>query len=361
MLLRLATRTSSKVVATAFGIALCVMFLSGSFALLDGLQDSTKKVADRFDEGPVLVYAGPNLEESRLDSTILEGLSDSYCAVRVAAVNISYHGILVQETSTSSVSNATFLEADLAGLDDGEIWVGDAFLASAQSLNVTIPSGASIEVASLSTQLTLTYEKTHPSTLLPDDWALVSEGTMRQLAPSLGANATFLLVGKGSADLPRLQAAGFTALQTAAAVDFFRQGVYSLGPVLWGLALAAGTIIIVLTFTLMTLEMRYREAEMRTLRQIGASPRFLLSLVLLQSLYVTVLGALLGLALGSVVTNAVTSFVPLLGMSTFALPAPSVSSLGIPVVVALIAGLIGGTLPARNAATRVPSGASACL
>jgi hypothetical protein len=349
MLIQLATRTSSKVAATAFGIALCVMFLSGSYALLDGLRGSTTKVSDLFDEGPIMAYSRLPLEESFVDHAILNDLHDSFSAVRVVAVNISFGGVLLQETLAASVSNASILGINLAGLNDGETWIGKSLLASARRQNITVPDGASIEIASLSARLVLTFEQVHPDSLLPDDWILVSEGTLKQLAPILGDDASFLLVDEGSADLARLEDAGLTTVRLVAAVDFFRQGVYSLEPVLWGLSFAAGAVIVVLTFTLMAIEVRYRATELRILRQIGATPGFLLRVILLQSIYVSSLGGLLGLALASIVTNAVTSFAPLVGMSTFVLPAPSIAGLGLPMCIALIAGLLGGAFPAYTA------------
>jgi len=352
MLIRLATRTSKKTLATALGIALCVMVLSGSISLLDGLQSSTARVADRLDEGPMLVYSTVPLEDSRIDQALLDDLGDSYSALRTVKVSISYGGIPLQDTIVVSVSNATFLEASLAGLGDGEIWVGGALLASAQEKNVTLPQGSFLNVTSIHTSLALKYERVHPSTLLPDEWALATEETLKLLDPSLEEDASFLLVNEDSADLPKLRDAGLRVLPTAASVDFFRQGVNSLQPVLWGLAIAVGSIIVVLTFTLSALEVRYRSAEMRTLRQIGASLRFLLGLVLLQSLYVAAIGTILGLSLGSIVTNAVVSIAPLGGMATFVLPAPSIAGLAIPAVVALIAGAIGGFVPAWSAAKR---------
>ncbi len=124
----------------------------------------------------------------------------------------------------------------------------------------------------------------------------------------------------------------------------------SLEPALWGLAVAVGAIACLLTFTLMALDVRYRAREIKTMRQIGASRGFVVNLVLLRSVYVSSLGALLGLALGSIVTNAVTSFSPLAGMSTFVLPAPSVFALALPAMVAIVAGVVGGLVPAAGAA-----------
>jgi ABC-type antimicrobial peptide transport system permease subunit len=349
MLVLMATRNSSKVMATAFGIALCVMFLSGTFALLDGLRSSTNRVAGGFNEGPILVYACLPLEESRIDYAVLQNLTGPYSAVRISVVNVSYSGVVLQRTRAAYVSNASLLETSLAGLQNGQVWVGEAFLKSTHNHNLTVLPGASVEIASSSATLTLTYDRMRPSILLPDEWALVSAESMLQLDSTLGDDANFLLVGEDSPDLPRLQDEGFVTTRTVAAVDFFRQGVNSLEPALWGLAAAVGGIIVVLTFTLMAIEVRNRSAELRTLRQIGASPGFVIRLIVLQSLFVSSLGAVLGLALGSILTNAVVSFLPLVGMSTFVLPAPSLEGMYIPALVALIAGLLGAISPARNA------------
>ncbi|MBI4416374.1 MAG: ABC transporter permease [Euryarchaeota archaeon] len=350
VLVRLATRTSTKAVATAFGIGLCVMFLSGSLALLDGLRIGTDAVAERFDEGPFLVYDRVPLEEGRVDAATLASLQGASAAVRVVPIRVYVGDDLLQQTFAATVSDGSLLRTSLAALGDADIWVGESLLASDRARAAGVALGTAINVTSSATTMQLTIERVHPRTALPDDWVLVSEGTFETLAPAFGDGATFVLVEENSQDLPKLREAGFTAVPTAAAVEFLRQGVDGLAPLLFGLVLAAGVVILVLASTFAALEVRYRERELRTMRQLGARPRVLFALVLLQTTYVAGFGTLLGLALASLVTNGVTSFAPLVGLSSFALPQPSLPSLLYPALAAIVAGLLGGLIPAMRAA-----------
>ncbi len=349
MFLRLATRTSPKIVATALGIALCVMFLSGSLALLDGMRDATANAAARFDEGPLLAYASLPLEDARVDPTVLASLTGPYAAVRVARATASVGGVPIGAATLASVSNGSILRTSLAGLADGDVWLSDALLADARAANATFARGDVLAFTANAT-VDATYDRVRPRTALPDGWSLVSEATMRALAPPLADPATFLLLPEGSPDVPGLRAAGFTVVPAVAAVEFFRQGIDALAPALLVLVLAAGAVIALLAFTLLALETRYRARELRTMRRIGAPPSFVTRLILAQSAFVALFGALLGLALASVVTNGVTSFAPLAGLPSFVLPQPTATGLLLPVLVALAAGLLGGAVPARSAA-----------
>lgn len=351
MLLRLATRTSPKVVATAFGIALCVMFLSGGMALLDGLRVSVDGVADRFDEGPLLAYASLPLEDARVPPDVVAGLTGPHALVRTARVIVNANGTSLGTAVAASVSNGTILRASLSGLGDGEVWIGEATLMAADGAGVVLRPRDPLDLWASNGTAALAYERVHPSSPLPDGWLWVTPATSEALDP--GGAPSFLLLPEDSPDVRFLASRGLTVVPATAAVEFLRRGVDDLAGALWGLVLAAGAVVAVLTFALMALEVRYREREMRTMRQIGAPPAFLVRLVLLQSAYVATFGALLGLALGHVVANAVTSFAPLAGLATFALPQPTLAGILVPVAVALVAGVLGGALPAARSA-RVP-------
>jgi hypothetical protein len=337
-------------VATAVVIAFSVMFISGGLSFLEGLSTSTERAARGFDEGPMLVFQGPSLETSRIGAGVLDGLVDPHAAVRLVPVEVSLDGTLLQETYAVSVSNDTVLRGNLDALDPGDVWVGQSLVLEAEAENLTLTPGTPLGVATGDASLTLAYERVHPTTLLPDDWVLVRQEDLERLSPALSRDATFLLTEEGSRDLGALRSMGFEVVPTTGAVDFLRRGISQVAPALWGVALSGAAIVALLTFTLMNMEVRSRSREIRTIRQIGGSRAFIAELVLLQSAYVAVLGALLGIALGSVVANAISSFSALAGLASFILPIPTVEALLLPLVIAVASGLVGGLPPALRAA-----------
>ncbi len=114
---------------------------------------------------------------------------------------------------------------------------------------------------------------------------------------------------------------------------------------LGGISLLVGSVGI---FTVMTIAVRERTAEIGVLRALGASRRRILVLFLLEGTLLAALGGSAGLLAGAVVAWLVHALVPLLPVHTpwtFVLLAE---------LLAMVIGVVAGILPARQAAALDP-------
>ena len=133
---------------------------------------------------------------------------------------------------------------------------------------------------------------------------------------------------------------------------YFRQLSFILGTISLG-------ITVLLVSTLMTITVNERLGEIATLRAIGVSRATVVRGVMLEGAALTLLGGLLGVALGSVTARyldrILTSFPGLPAAISFFVPEPR--SLAIAALVLLVTGVLSGVYPALLAA-RAPIAAT---
>ena len=124
-------------------------------------------------------------------------------------------------------------------------------------------------------------------------------------------------------------------------LDVLTFAVAALG----GISLFVGGVGIL---TIMTIAVRERRAEIGLLRAIGARRSQVLSLFLLESLLLSTIGGLLGLAMGFGIAVAIKIIVPSLPVH------PSMEYALLAELLAVAIGLAAGALPARHAARLQP-------
>ena len=124
-------------------------------------------------------------------------------------------------------------------------------------------------------------------------------------------------------------------------VDVLTMGVAALG----GISLLVGGVGI---FTIMTIAVRERTAEIGLLRAIGATRRRVAQFFLSEAMLLSGLGGLLGLAVGFVIVFIARVAIPGLPLQLSAL------YVGIAEVIAILIGLLAGVLPAHRAAELEP-------
>ena len=124
-------------------------------------------------------------------------------------------------------------------------------------------------------------------------------------------------------------------------VDVLTLGVGALG----GISLLVGGVGI---FTIMTIAVRERTAEIGLLRAVGATRKGVARFFLTEAMLLSGIGGLLGLLIGLIVVLAAVIAVPGLPVRLSPLYA------GIAEIIAILIGLLAGVLPARHAAELEP-------
>jgi ABC-type lipoprotein release transport system permease subunit len=309
------------------------MYSSGAMVLMDGLQEGSGSVVARLKDGPFLAYRGefPGLMAFRPP----EGLEGAFALGRLHAA-ILLAGNSAVEVRVFSLSDPRVLGM-AEGPEEGQAYVPQALV---ERLNLEIGSPISLTTLDGESELMLT-KVLKPAVSLPDTWVVVSEAdlvTMFNLDPG---TYDFLLLEERR-DALRLQAEGFSLISLSSAADFFTRGLEEARRVVLSIVVASSMAIAALAFTLLSLEVRYRQREMETLRALGMDRWGFARLYGMQLAFILLSGSLLGLAMGIVVANGLVSFSPFFGMATVIRPQVTLNGILLPLLSSLTAGAIGG-------------------
>ena len=163
--------------------------------------------------------------------------------------------------------------------------------------------------------------------LLAPERADSAAAAIEQAYPELGAQT---------------QAGALSIVQDSLRIsDFVRLGISAI-------ALIVGAIAVANTMMMSVFE---RTKEFGVVRAVGAKPSFLFGLIVVESLLLSLIGAVVGVALGSLATGIVNS----LSMGYVGLEVAAVTPrlVAFAVAVAAVVGLLSGLLPAGRA-SRIP-------
>ncbi len=181
-----------------------------------------------------------------------------------------------------------------------------------------------------------------PATLAAGGVAPVDSVVYLNRVPGADAAAVSAAVGAVLADLPTVtlqDQAAYAAAQRAP-IDQILSIVYAL----LGLAVVIAVLGIVNTLALSVIE---RTREVGLLRAVGMSRRQLRSMIRLESVAISVLGAVLGIGLGLVFGVSLQRGMSGQGITMLSIPAGQLATF---VVVAALVGVLAAVFPARRAA-----------
>jgi putative ABC transport system permease protein len=339
LLAKMVIKINKRIFATTIGIALCVMYLVGTMSMVAGLHEGTKNAADLFEKGFLVVYDGYTLTASEIESDIIDDLPGRFAKCIITVANVS--GVETRVLALEDPNN--ILGGENITLID-EVLPGAGFeIGNATTLTITT------DYASLSINITSKY-KPYTSAIFPDNWVLVSETTIRSLNPALEDSYSFVVVPRDNEQaISYLEKNGFNIMQSVSIVEFFELGFYQVEGNLWGVVISSSVIIVILVYNVMRIETQYRVPDIKIIKYLGASPKIVMYVFLSQALFICGVGAVLGLALGIMAANAIVSLSQLLGFTSVLVPQVTPYIIGLPIAMAVFAGLVGGFFPAYRA------------
>lgn len=311
------------------GIAVCATYISGALVLLDGLEIGVQSVLGRLDTGPYMAYRGvfPQLEPFVM-------VGEPQGPHRAGWLRPAE---LVTDTSPVSIRLLAFADGSFGGPapSPGTAFV-DPLLSQASGSGNVLVLRTEVGVVEV------TGETSRGMDLgLPDTWVLISEADLRRLTTWENGSFDLLLVEQRE-DARRLAETGYAVLALVSAPDFFEAALREAQRLVGGLVAVSAVAIAAVAYSLISLEIRYRRPEARTLRALGMDGRALGRLYALQLAFIVAGGTALGVAGGIVAANGLVSFAPLLGLPTVISPHLSLAGLLVPVGASLGAGLAGG-------------------
>ncbi len=354
--LRLGTKLNRRIFATSIGIAFCLAYLTGTMAMASGLHHSTETIASAFDQGPRMIYTDEDLSLSFIDGGVLDELGQNFIAFTFATVNVS-------ERTGNSIYQDVYVVSIYDPEDNlgfnmtnesvaGPVLIGTELVSIFENVAPETVPGTILDLqiddrTTTSVNLITSYS----GAIFAEDWLIVPRVKMDLIKPEeFAGNYSFLLLlGQyQSSVLP----GGITPdniRTTSSVVSFFEKGIYQVENDLWAIVLATGTIVVLLVYSIMSIETQYNAQTIEVLRRLGAKRRVVIGIFMFKSLMITMIGGIIGLAMGFVIANAVISGSYLFGITTIITPMADFNTIFMPLAVSFVAGIVGGLIPSIKA------------
>jgi hypothetical protein len=350
---RLSTKVNKRIFATIIGIAFCVTYLAGTSAMVDGLKVTTETVAATFDQGPILAYTNEDFTQSHISGGDLPGNQTKFVAF--CFVNVTLRDI--RGTEVDNIYAVSVLDReDIIGLNmtnestPSQVLIGTQLEYLLDSHSVSTGQGVEYSLRFGNQTVEVRVDGGYASgSIFPDDWLLVPRSAIDTLRPEMNDSYSFLMIVDFKDEEDGWSIQRTQAKPTSGVVGFFEKGIYQVEDDLWTIILITGTITALLVYCIISIETEYNAPTIRILRGVGATRGFVVKVFLFKSIFITFVGGVLGAALGFCIASAISSLSSVIGVTTFVTPVATVDSIGLPIVISLISGLIGGFWPAVRA------------
>ncbi len=343
---KLGLQTSRRIYASILGVAVAVMYLTGTLSMVAGLEAGTSQFSRIFEGGPVAVISAPSLSESMVPLSVEKNISGSFSSVKMIEVYLPQYAVTTYLFSVNDTEGLLGMP-DVSG---DEIIAGADFPTSFTSYNIILSSGNYTADGNLS--------GTYRSSVFPDRWLMCSESLIISLSPELRNKTSFLILsGEVREDMNMFRESGYNLVPLVSLGGFFTGSVKQVEGDLSLIVFSSSLIIILIVYSIMSIEVSSRRADIRILRHLGAARTSVMSIFILQSLFIGLSGAAIGISLGFIGANAITSTASFFGRYSFIYPQATLSSIVMPLAASLFSAFIGGLIPSFMASRN--GGASA--
>lgn len=351
--LRIAIKSNKRIIMTVIGIAFCLAYLTGTIAIAGGLHQSTESVSQTFDQGPVMVYADEDLSQSKIETGWLSELEDDYVGVKLINTDIVSGNRHMNDTCVISVYDPM---GKIALNFPNASWGNNALLGSSIEVELSeagfdTSAGAKLNLRKNNINKIINLTALYPPGLIfPNDWIIVSDSVIHELSPEMAGNYSFVIIYENKEAIePIADDHNLVCKPTTSVVRFFETGMYQVEDNLWSIVLTTGIIVILLVYSIMSIEIQYHRPTIENLRGLGANKRVIIGIFTLKAVMITMAGGIIGVALGICVANGVVSVSSLFGINTIIIPLVNIRSLAIPLALALVSGFVGGLIPSFRA------------
>ena len=353
---KLSTKMNRRIFATILGIAFCVTYLAGTTAMVGGLHDTTENLASSFDQGPVLVYTDEDFAVSNIDGNLLPTGNTTFVAftfVNVTFLDDNGHSAEnIYVVSIYDPQNTLGLNMTNESINN-DVWMGSKLSQNLGETGFNIVQSQPyyrLINGNNSFRISLHNEYT-PGSIFPDDWLIIPRANMDQLRPEMEGNYSFIMIIDSEILLENqlCYTSDTESRQTSSVVGFFEIGIYQVEQDLWGIILMSGLMTALLVYCIIAIETEYYAPTIKILRGMGANRSFVIQIFIYKALFITIVGGILGVAMGMCAAFAISSISSLLGVVSFITPTADLNSVVLPIIIAIMSGLIGGLWPAIKA------------
>lgn len=322
-------RFGKRARSTSWGIALCTMFIVASFSVASGLRTSMDALSDSFSSEYSLITLPSEEGMAMFSQADLMELSGS-----------SSYGIAVtaftgaDEAIVFSVSDPDHVLPETLGVTDNEVRVGTA---SALAGNLTLVGENSQDVEVVGR---------YSSSIFSDGWILGSPELLLALAGEQEGMCNYAVAKDLSSDQrSSLEREGYSVQPLISIVDFLDSSIGELQTDMYWILLPSAFVIAVLAYSFISSEVSDRRHDIGIIKTIGAGRRRVFGYLVAESALICAYGGVLGLALGIVMSYAVSTFASHIFTSVFVIEIDELLLL-ISYAVTVGAGVLGSLIPA---------------
>ncbi len=304
------------------------MFIVASFSIAAGLRTSMDTLADNFSSEYSLVSLPGGTGMDFFDPSELGDAEarSALCVVVVAHVGdepvavfsvSDPHGVLDETLTAAGSEVKTGTSVELAG---------EVTLVAATSQDVTVVSRFS-------------------SPVFPSTWVLGSEPLLLALADEEGTCNLAVSRGVTQDERAALESAGFSVQPMVSIVEFLDSSVDELESDAYWVLVPSAFVIAVLAYSFIGAEVADRRHDIGIIKTVGAGRRRVFSYLMAESAILCSYGGALGLALGIVMSYAVSTVASHIFTSVFVIEVEELLLLTA-FAVTVAAGVLGAVVPA---------------
>lgn len=315
--------------STSWGIALCTMFIVASFSVASGLRASMDTLSDNFtSEYSLISYPGGSGMDF-FESSSLGTVEDrsAFCVVAVASV-ASGQVVVFSVSDPNGVLDETLSASGYEVKAGTSVGVsGDITLVAETSQDVTVVSGFS-------------------SSMFSSSWILGSQELLLALTGN-EAGSLNLAVSEGVTPDERadLESAGFSVQPMVSIVEFLGSSMAELEADAYWILVPSAFVIAVLAYSFIGAEVADKRHDIGIIKAIGAGKKRVFVYLLGESTVICAYGGALGLALGIVMSYAVSTVASHMFTSVFMIEIDELLLLT-SFAATVVAGVLGSIAPA---------------
>jgi putative ABC transport system permease protein len=317
--------------STSWGIALCTMFIVASFSVAGGLRTSMDKLASNFSAENYLVTMPGETGPEFFSVEDLESIYGQYAV-----------GAFVDATVLPQNMSVTVF-----ALEDKWNAVGELYYVTGDNLLVGTALQISGDVTLIGPQeVSASVSGRFSSSIFPNDWATGSMALLSELTGQTDDLYNFAITKSLNASaVAGLEGKGFTVQPLIGIIEFLDSGVNEIESDTTWVLLPSAFVIAVLAYSFLGSETADRRHDIGIIKTLGAGRRRVLAYLLLNALAISAYGGLLGVALGVVVSYALSTAASAMFTSVFIIESSEVLLL-MAFMATLAAGVLGALIPA---------------
>jgi len=272
---------------TIVAIAIVIMFITSITSIIYSFELSNKELVERFQSKYHIISSSEDLLKSKINIKDVRG-----AYVTLLKVNIGG-----RETYLAGIYDPYKILESKYECKMNEIILEKSFSTRNNTVKILWQSGS----------MWLKVKRVNSLDIFPEYWGIANFS----LVNNITHRVNFIITKE------RFEIQGYETYSMTKLNDFYFKNVEEITWDLIFLELISIVVIYIFTNTLLNMEVRENIRKMGIMKAIGSSKRNIASLYLLRSIYIGTSGMLLGFSLGVVLSYILTTFIPMLGISTY--------------------------------------------